>query len=274
MASPQKENGYTATANELVEAICNLEVGGACHRMLRFIERKTYGYNKKEDSISFTQFEKGTGLHRTTVNEALDTLVSMNVIVIDRTGYINKYRINKDYDLWGSRETPTSRENRQDSRENPTKTSRGTPTYKRQKQITKDSPISSELTSKEMNTYHPIDESGNPIRRRSSGKGKEIKARNAEYIKTGLLFEKLAEKSTGVKPTLDKAYFIIKNAKEKLGVDDFTGLFNYFFNDPKLQPEQKISLSFALSQAYINQWRVSQKNKVVSQVEASAEISL
>ena len=136
--------------------------------------------------------------------------------------------------------------------------------------------LSSDLPTngKKMNTYHLIDESGNPLRRRSSGKGKEIKARNAELIKLGFLFEKLGEKSTGVKPDLSKAYFIIKNAKENCDVKDFESLFAYFFSDKKLQPEQKVSLAFCCSPSYITQWKVNQKNKVVSQVEASSEIEL
>lgn len=137
MANVQKENGYTATANELVEAICNLEISGACHRVLRFIERKTYGYSKKEDPISYTQFENGTGLYRNTVNESLDTLVEMGVIIIDRTGFINKYRINKDYDTWTSNQKRTSNQKLPNSNQNLTKTSNQKRTYKNKKQITK-----------------------------------------------------------------------------------------------------------------------------------------
>lgn len=144
MANVQKENGYTATANTLVEAICCLEVGGACHRILRFIERKTYGYRKKEDSISLTQFEKGTGLHRVTVTESLDTLEGMKVVIINRDGYINVYKINKDFDTWTSNQKRTSsqnltsKQNLQDSSQNLTKTSSQNLTYKRKKQITKE----------------------------------------------------------------------------------------------------------------------------------------
>ena len=130
------------------------------------------------------------------------------------------------------------------------------------------------IKGKKMYEYTPIDEDGNPRRRKSSGKGKEVKARNAELINIGFLFEKLGEQSTGVKPDLTKSYFILKNAKEKCGVEDFEGLFKYFFADPKLTLEQKVSLAFACSPAYITKWKVTQKNKPVSQAGLAHEIRL
>jgi phage replication O-like protein O len=274
MASPQKENGYTATAHELVEAICGLQVSGGAHRILRFIERKTYGYNKKWDKISLTQFEIMTKLDRRTITRALEELETGNILKINREGLTNGYCINKDYETWVGVKTPLGAKMTATRGENAYKTRGENAIYKRKKTITKESPLNAELTSKKMYTYTPIDEGGNPKRRASSGKGKEMKARNAEYIKTGFLFEKLGEKSTGVKPDLSKAYFIIKNAKEKLGVDDFTSLFNYFFSDKKLTLEQKVSLAFVCSPAYVTQWKVNQKNKIASQVEASADIRL
>ena len=124
-----------------------------------------------------------------------------------------------------------------------------------------------------MYTYSAVDEDGNPKRTKRT-KPKEVSERNKEYIKIGFLFEKMVEKAIGEKPPLDKAFFILKNAKEKLGVDDFEALFKYFLNDPKLTPEQKISLPFCCSQQYIAKWKVSRKNKTVSQIEASSEIIL
>lgn len=274
MASPQKENGYTATAHELVEAFCGLQVSGGAHRILRFVERKTYGYNKKWDRISLTQFEIMTRLDRRTITRALEELEIANILKINREGMTNGYCINKDYETWVGVKTPLGAKMTETRGENAPKTRGENAQYKRKKAITKESPPNAELTSKKMYTYTLIDEGGNPKRRTSSGKGKEVQARNAEYIKIGFLFEKLGEKSTGVKPDLSKAYFIIKNAKEKLGVEDFESLFKYFFNDKKLTLEQKVSLAFCCSGAYVTQWKVNQKNKAVSQVEVSAEIRL
>ncbi len=132
---------------------------------------------------------------------------------------------------------------------------------------------SSEGTKKKMYTYTPIDENGNPTRKKKTDP-KGVKERNAEYISVGFMFEKMAEKSTGVKPDLSKAYFVIKNAREKLGVKDFKDLFTYFFADQKLKPEQHVSLAFVCSPSYVKQWEANRKNKKASQVEAASEIRL
>jgi phage replication O-like protein O len=274
MASPQKENGYTATAHELIEAFCRLQISGGAHRILRVIERKTYGYNKKKDYISISQFEKYTCLDRRTITRALDELEKSKIIFISRVSETNEYMINKDYDTWVGAETPLGAKMSMGRGRNAHGTRGENAPYKRNKAFIKESPLNAELTKKSMHTYHAINEDGSPRRCTSSGKGKEVKARNAEFIKIGFRFEALGEMSTGVKPDLGKAYFIIKNAREKSGVQDFESLFKYFFADKKLQPEQKVSLAFCCSPSYITQWKVNQKNKAVSQVEAAYDIAI
>ena len=56
MANPQKENGYTAIANEIMEALCRHRIPGEDRQVLDVIFRKTYGFNKIEDYISLSQF--------------------------------------------------------------------------------------------------------------------------------------------------------------------------------------------------------------------------
>jgi len=62
MAEPQKENGYTPIANEIMEALCRIRIPGEERQVLDCILRKTYGWNKCEDAISLTQFMEMTGL--------------------------------------------------------------------------------------------------------------------------------------------------------------------------------------------------------------------
>lgn len=81
MSSPQKENGFTPIANEILEKVVKMPLLGAEFRILFFIIRKTYGYHKKEDRISLTQFEIGTGLSRPTVVKTLKNLMARNMIV-------------------------------------------------------------------------------------------------------------------------------------------------------------------------------------------------
>lgn len=80
MANPQLENGYTRIANELLEAVAKFPFNGSQLRMIIFLWRKTYGYGKKADKISISQFVKGTGLSRSAVTKELKRLKQMNVI--------------------------------------------------------------------------------------------------------------------------------------------------------------------------------------------------
>jgi len=144
MASPQKENGYTPIANELLEALCSLEISGACFRVMWVIVRKTYGYQKKIDTISLSQFEKITGMYRPTIIDAMDTLEQMKIIKIDRSNFINGYKLNKNYEEWTSNQNRTSSQNHtsrvlpKTSSQKHTKTSSQNPTYKRNKENTKE----------------------------------------------------------------------------------------------------------------------------------------
>lgn len=104
MANPQKENGYTAIANEILEAICNSGLNGTELAVLFFIIRKTYGFNKKQDEISLTQFEHGLPYTRRAIIKALKVLKLVNILTLVNKGssvkIANSYRLNKDYEKW------------------------------------------------------------------------------------------------------------------------------------------------------------------------------
>jgi phage replication O-like protein O len=108
MLTPQKENGYTAIANELMEALIKYKLPSSEIRCLLFIIRKTYGYNKKTDAISLSQFVKATSLNRKAVARALKSLNNKNLIYVEKGGVKNdtiltsKYRLNKRYKSWVS----------------------------------------------------------------------------------------------------------------------------------------------------------------------------
>jgi phage replication O-like protein O len=80
MASPQLENGYTRVANELLEATAKFPFNGSQLRLILFLWRKTYGFQKPTDHISITQWVKGTNLNERTVIRELKNLEKMNVI--------------------------------------------------------------------------------------------------------------------------------------------------------------------------------------------------
>ncbi len=100
MASPQKEDGYTAIANEIMEALSAYRIPGEQVQCLLFILRKTYGFNKKWDSISNSQFVKATGLNKSSVCRALNELVNKNIVDKNVNSSIIRYRFNKNYKTW------------------------------------------------------------------------------------------------------------------------------------------------------------------------------
>ena len=100
MVSPQKENGYTAIANEIMDALIKYRIPGEQRQCLDFIIRKTYGYNKKKDTISNSQFVLATGIKKPAVCRALNGLVDKNIVIKKDNKYIPTYQFNKDYKSW------------------------------------------------------------------------------------------------------------------------------------------------------------------------------
>jgi len=100
MASPQLDNGYIKIATEIYEALCKIRINGEARQVLDFIIRKTYGYHKKQDKISLSQFTLGTGLKKTHIIRGLNKLKQMKLIIQIDNDDINIYRFNKDFDDW------------------------------------------------------------------------------------------------------------------------------------------------------------------------------
>ena len=100
MANPQKENGLTPIANELLDAIIMTHFSPTEYTIILVIIRKTYGWNKKTDRISYTQFEEATGISRRHISPALHGLIKRNIITRQGDNYNLEYGIQKDYELW------------------------------------------------------------------------------------------------------------------------------------------------------------------------------
>ena len=101
MANPQKENGHLDLANEIVDAMCKLHLTSCQFRVLFSIIRKTYGWNKKYDHISYTQIAELSGIKDIrNIGRTLHELKIRNLIVISKNGHGNIYAFQKDYDLW------------------------------------------------------------------------------------------------------------------------------------------------------------------------------
>lgn len=102
MANPQKEDGYTALANEIWDALARYRLSGEEWKCLIVIFRKTYGWKKKSDRIALSQFSKMTDMKRQNVARALKSLSSKRIICVIKTDYREalEYRFNKDFDEW------------------------------------------------------------------------------------------------------------------------------------------------------------------------------
>lgn len=103
MSNPQVENGYTRVANEIFEALARIRIPGEARQILDVVLRKTYGFNKKEDAISLSQFCLSTGMRKGDVCRAKNKAISMNMlkVVSKKANHIgNIYSINKDFSCW------------------------------------------------------------------------------------------------------------------------------------------------------------------------------
>lgn len=103
MASPQRENGFTPIANELIEALSKTKLNGTQFRIILAILRATYGYNRKYHHISDGFLSKVTGINQRQVNREIQRLIKMNIVKLYDTGSYTQARIiglQKDYNKW------------------------------------------------------------------------------------------------------------------------------------------------------------------------------
>jgi phage replication O-like protein O len=108
--TPQIENGFTKIANELMDALARTRLSGESRQVLDAIIRKTYGWGKRSDDISLSQFKILTGLSKPTICRAIKKLIEMNMIIKkgcastlftkQGTATTSTYSIQKDYKFW------------------------------------------------------------------------------------------------------------------------------------------------------------------------------
>ena len=160
MASPQKENGFTAIANEILERLVKTCLLGAEYQVVFFLLRKTYGYQKKDDIISLTQFQKGTGLSRPTVVKTLKNLIARCMVVKTSLPHSQiSFRFNKDYDSWVVNTSKLVKGKWKSGKDVLTETSKHVLTHKRKKEITKESTAQSAEVSAVINLFKEVNPS-------------------------------------------------------------------------------------------------------------------
>lgn len=142
MANPQKENGFTPIAHEILESLVKACLLGSEYQVVFFVLRKTYGWNKKHDIISLTQFEKGTGLSRPTVVKTLKNVLIKNLLVktlLPSGKYA--FSLNKDYETWVVKAPLLVKSKGVYSKYALTETSKDALTYNRKKETIQKSPF-------------------------------------------------------------------------------------------------------------------------------------
>lgn len=104
--NPQKEDGYTPIANELLEAILKADFSKRQLLVIMAIARMTYGYSRKADALSGWQIASMINIDRSHVSKTLNELHELNVINKLETGreshgvLVNEIQINKKYKEW------------------------------------------------------------------------------------------------------------------------------------------------------------------------------
>lgn len=106
MASPQKENGYTAIANEILEAMARTPLNGTQFRILISIWRSTYGWNKSSHEISIRFLLQALGMNESQymqIKREVDKLIDCKILIEEKAPSKNSTRVirfNKNWNEW------------------------------------------------------------------------------------------------------------------------------------------------------------------------------
>lgn len=128
LASPQKENGYTPIANEILDQLVKLSLNGTQLRIVIVVWRYTYGFSRRQHNLSINFILKAMGLQKTQYKQVSREIKKLFDIGLlhevsksdDKTRVIS---FNKNYDLWTNKSSGLIRlEDKIDQREGTKKT--------------------------------------------------------------------------------------------------------------------------------------------------------
>lgn len=101
MASSQNGNGFTQIPNEILEALCKVNLSPYESRVLLYLMRKTFGWHKKMDRIALSQYSEDLRIDRRLVHRTLRRLSSRQMIVIRRDDRNSiSYGFQEDIENW------------------------------------------------------------------------------------------------------------------------------------------------------------------------------
>jgi phage replication O-like protein O len=101
MEGPQKENGFTPIANEILENMAKIKLSPTQYRILFVVWRYTYGFNRKEHELSLSFLSTATGCDKRQLQRELKGLEERKVIIQSiKTGAYRKIKFNKHHKQW------------------------------------------------------------------------------------------------------------------------------------------------------------------------------
>ncbi len=74
------DQGYTKVANTLLDKLCEADLNGRQFKIVNSIMRKTFGFGKSEDWISYEQLAEITKIDQTNISKVVNSLIKKNVI--------------------------------------------------------------------------------------------------------------------------------------------------------------------------------------------------
>ena len=99
-ASPQVEDGYIQIANELMDAMISYPFKNSELKIVLTIIRKTYGWKKKKEQLSFLQISGLAKVSMRHTKRVIKRLVLDNIVLKEKMGNNNVLGLNKDYCSW------------------------------------------------------------------------------------------------------------------------------------------------------------------------------
>ena len=197
MANPQKENGHTSIANELIEELAKTYLSSYETQIIFAIFRKTYGWQKKEDWITGTQLSDMTGIKRSHISRTIKRLVNRNILTKNN----KKLSIQKDFEKWDKPEKLPKQVTNKTEKKLPIQDT------KLPKQVHKVTQIGTKLLPKQVHTKE----------KKETIQKKLYKRKGDVFIKTLNNFKTMRNKIK--KPMTDKAESMLITRLEKLSPD-------------------------------------------------------
>jgi phage replication O-like protein O len=103
MARPQRENGFTGIAHEIIENAARFSFNGSQFSILLIVWRFTYGFNRKSHAFAVSFLSEATGLNARAVKRELAALIDGKVLMVVKEATNKASRelaFNKDYEAW------------------------------------------------------------------------------------------------------------------------------------------------------------------------------